>query len=67
MDSPEDILANLKENIVVSTNANLQKKMRKMIQVSHKLHRKYFPERANDVYHPEKVYGRITGLIDEMG
>ncbi len=66
LDSPEEILANLKENIIISTNGNLQKKMRQIIRVSHQLHRKYFPDKANDVYHPDKVYSRITSLIDTL-
>lgn len=65
-DDPMEMLELLEKLIGISNDDKLVAYLRKIIINANLLQRKFFPENVNDKFNPEKIYDRISDLIQQL-
>ncbi|CAK72036.1 unnamed protein product (macronuclear) [Paramecium tetraurelia] len=63
---PLEMLQNIEKMISISSNEKLQSYLRKIIVSANQLQRKYLTENVNEKFDPDKIYGRISKLVDNL-
>ena len=66
LNTPEEILTLLDKILVISTPQSAQAYIRKMVSSAVRLIRKFFPEKINESYDPDKVYDYISEYIEKI-
>lgn len=66
MEDPIEMLELLEKLIGISNKTDLVSYLRRIIISANVLQRKFFPEYVNDKFDPDKIYERISNLIQQL-
>lgn len=66
MEDPLEMLEILEKLIAISSKEKMTGYLRKIIINANSLQRKFFPDKVNERFNPERIYERITTYIEQL-